>query len=567
VIEKISTLWPEIALFMTTCVVMLLGLSANLNIRKLCAPVSAAGLIIAGVLAFGTTPENLSSTLPHFAMYGKLLAAVVGLLLLGLLTGVADRQYEALVASGRERFDPIRTVRGEFYAFFLFSITGLMLCAGATNLIWLFLALELVSLPTYVMIALSSGRERAMESAVKYFFLGALGAAIFLFGFVFIYGATGSVELAEITRTFVAQGRDGGINAIGLLGVLLAILGLCFKIAAVPMHLYTPDVYQGAASPVTAMLAFVPKAAGFYSLILILACVGWGGGGGLTVTQSAAGSHGALPSPIGEVLTIIAVLTMTIGNVLAVMQSSVKRVLAYSSIAHSGYMLVALIAGPGPFGTDMPSNGFAAVMMYLLSYGITNVAVFSVLAVLERRQADGTIDEVDGFGEIRGLRKRHTGLAAIFSLGILGLMGFPPLFGFFAKLPLFQSGWAGGHMALVLILGINSAIAAYYYLRLLSAALLDSPEASARNVESFERAPLAGRDMAGYCAVLAMVGLIVLPLFQVSGLQPTRWASDAGEYKAIPGLEPSRNNATTLAPAPQPVPAPEARADSPQAAR
>lgn len=528
-IDKLSTLWPEISLFITTCVVMLLGLSHNLSVRKLCAPVSAAGLIVAGILAFNTTPTNVNSSLPNLAMYGKVLTAGVGLLLLGLLTGIADRQYEGQVATGRVKFDPIRTIRGEFYAFYLFSITGLMLCAGATNLIWLFLALELVSLPTYVMVALSSQRERALESAVKYFFLGALGAAVFLFGFVLLYGATGSVELSEITRTFALQSRDGGINTIGLLGVLLSILGLCFKIAAVPMHFYTPDVYQGAASPVTAMLAFVPKTAGFFALMLILSTVGWsaGGAGGGSL------AHGALPSPIGEVLTIIAVLTMTIGNVLAVLQTSVKRIMAYSSVAHSGYMLVALIAGPGVFGTDMPSNGFAAVLMYLLSYGVTNVAVFAALSLLERRNADGTADEADDVADIRGLRKKHSGLAVMFSLGVLGLMGFPPLFGFFAKLPIFMSGWAGGHTALVIILGLNSAVAAFYYLRLVAMAMLESPDASGR-AESLQRAPIQGREMAGYASLIGMIALVVLPIVLI---QPTNWASFGGKYQQLAGTE------------------------------
>jgi len=533
-LDKISSLWPEICLFSVTCVVMLVGLSSSLRVRKLCSPLAALGLLTAGFLVV-TTEASGTSLLPNMPSYGKLLTCGVGLLLLLLLSGLPDRRYEAMVATGRTRFSALRTVRAEYYAFFLFSLTGLMLCAGATNLIWLFLALELTSLPTYVMVALSSQRERSLEAGVKYFFLGAMGAAVFLFGFALIYGGTGTVDIDQIAYAIRGQAQDGGINTITLAGMLLALLGLCFKIAAVPMHFYTPDVYQGAASPVTAMLAFVPKAAGFFAITLLLAALGWGD---LT-------GHGALPSPIGEVLTVIAVLTMTIGNVLAVLQTSVKRVLAYSSIAHSGYMLVALVAGPGGSGNDSITNGVAAVMLYLLAYGVANVAAFSVLSTLERAAPDGTTDESDDFADIRGLRKRAPGLAWVMVLAALGLMGFPPLLGFFAKLPLFASGLAGGHVLLVVILALNSAIAAFYYLRLVSVTLLESPDGAGR-AESFAMTPFANRTLAGYIAATVIVGAPLVPLID-EAYDATRVAQWGGVY-----------NAAGAAPSPRPRPTPGA---------
>jgi NADH-quinone oxidoreductase subunit N len=513
--DKLSSLWPEICLFGVTCVIMLVGLSSSLRVRKLCSPLAALGLVAAAFLAWAAAAPG-TTLLPNLPTYGKLLTCGVGLLLLLLLSGLPDRRYEALVATGRVRFSAAKTVRAEYYAFFLFSLTGLMLCAGATNLIWLFLALELTSLPTYVMVALSSQRERSLEAGVKYFFLGALGAAVFLFGFVMIYGGTGTVNIDEIAQSVRNQALEGGINAITLTGMLLAVVGLCFKIAAVPMHFYTPDVYQGAASPITAMLAFVPKAAGFFALLLLMAALGWGDLQG----------HGSLPSPIGEVLTVIAVLTMTFGNVLALLQTSVKRVLAYSSIAHSGYMLVALISGPGAMGNDSLTNGLAAIALYLLAYGVTNVAAFSVMATLEKPGADGTIDEADDFADIRGLRKRAPGLAWVMALAALGLMGFPPLFGFFAKLPLFTSGLAGGHVLLVIILGLNSAIAAYYYLRIVAFTLLESPDGAGR-AESFAITPFANRTLAGYVAAGLVLAAPLAPLVD-EVLDPVR----AGQWGA-----------------------------------
>jgi NADH-quinone oxidoreductase subunit N len=531
VIEKIQTLWPEITLFAATCVVLVVGLSSSLSIRKLCGPLSIVALLIAGVLAWNT-PEAAGS-LPNMAKWGKLITAGVGILLIVLMQGVPDRKLEADVAAGRAKYNAIGTVRAEYYAFTLFSLMGLMLCAGADNLIMLFLALELTSLPTYVMVALSTNREKSMEASVKYFFLGALGAAIFLFGFTFIYGGTGTVDTQQIAKILHGQLASGGINPIAMAGLVMTVLGLCFKIAAVPMHAYTADVYQGAASPVAAMLAFVPKSAGFFALITILSCAGWGIDGA-----------GTLPSPLAELLTVIAILTMTVGNVLALLQSSVKRILAYSSIAHSGYMLVGLIAGPGKPAGDgsMLNSGLGAVMLYLLVYGITNVGSFAVLGALEKPGADGQPEEADDLADIRGLRARHSLLAWVMAISALGLMGFPPLMGFLAKLPLFTSGIAAGQILLVIILGINSAIAAFYYLRLVIYPLLEAPDSTGR-ASAFTVAPFRGRVLAGVISSILLVALAVWPV--------TRWAKDAGMYRS-----PSKSaagNGAALVPVAQPA--------------
>ncbi|MBL4789848.1 MAG: hypothetical protein JKY60_12680 [Kordiimonadaceae bacterium] len=183
-----------------------------------------------------------------------------------LLSGTVDRDLEADVDKGKA-FNSINSNRGEFYAFFMFSITGLMLTVSADDLIWLFLALELTSLPTYIMVTISTKEHKSREAGVKYFFLGALGAATFLYGFAMLYGAAGTTNIAGIADHFATH----GVGAIGMMGMLVALLGICFKIAAFPMHFYTPDVYQGAASSVSAMLAFVPKTAGFLALIFIVA--------------------------------------------------------------------------------------------------------------------------------------------------------------------------------------------------------------------------------------------------------------------------------------------------------
>ncbi len=493
--ERLPYLWPEIALFITTCIVMVLGLSRTAGLRKATAVIAGIGVLASGIIAITCTPAagEFDSRagqllLPSLAPYAKALIAGVGLLLLLLLAGTVDRADDAAIAAGNRTFDPLRSNRAEFYAFYLFSLTGLMLCAGADDLIWLFLALELTSLPTYIMVTISTARNRSREAGVKYFFLGAMGAAVFLYGFALLYGGTGSTNLNVIAATF----REQGINSIAMAGLLLSILGMGFKIASVPMHFYTADVYEGAAPQVSAFLAFVPKTAGFLGILLLCATVGWG----------ADGHH--LPETLRLVLWVTAALTMTVGNVLALLQTSVKRILAYSSIAHSGYMLVGVIAGPGN-GDSFSQNGISAVLFYLLAYGIMNLGCFAVLAALERKPGpDGEPREIETVADLRGLCVTQPVLGWTMVLCALSLLGFPPLLGFFSKLPLFTSAIAANEIALVIVLGINSAIAAVYYLRIAFAPNLENPDAA---LEPARRSPFASRTIAGVIAAAAVVVL------------------------------------------------------------
>lgn len=530
--EKFVAMWPEAFLFIVTCVVMVLGLSKSLSIRRMCAPLAGLGLIGAAVIAARTTPDTLCP-LPNMAMFAKVLVAGIGLILVLLAAGTVDRDFEADVER-TGRFDPIRSTRAEFWAFFLFSMTGLMLTAGADDLIFLFLALELTSLPTYVMVTLSTRRNRSMEAGVKYFFLGALGAAIFLYGFAFIYGGTGHTGLHDIQRSIFEQAAAGGINQITMLGLILAVVGVCFKIAAVPMHFYTPDVYQGSSASIAGFLAFVPKAAGFFAIMLLVSTAGWTFGE----------SRSELPAMLHDALWIIAVLTMTVGNVLALLQNSVKRILAYSSIAHSGYMLVGVIAGPGIRGTEFTRNGLAAVMFYLLTYGVMTLGAFAVLACLERRAKDGQFEEADHIADIRGLCRTHPVLGWVMVLSSVGLLGLPPLLGFFGKLPLFTSAIGAGEIPLVVILAVNSAIAAYYYLRLAYACYIEPPE-PASNLAPLTPTPFGSRRIAG---VVSAVGVVVLA---VIGGRLADVAVTAGRY--VPPVDrermPERSADATPSPA------------------
>ncbi|MEM8834785.1 MAG: NADH-quinone oxidoreductase subunit N [Planctomycetota bacterium] len=497
-VEKLRFLGPEIVLFLATCAVMVLGLSPQRALRQACALVAGGGLLLSAVVA-QVSPVMETSLFPQFLPYAKTLIAAVGVLMVLLVTGTIDRDFEAEIDRGRP-FDAIRSNRGEFYAFLLFSLTGLMLVVTADDLVWLFLALELTSLPTYVMVSISTKRARSQEAGVKYFFLGALGAAVFLYGFAMLYGATGTTMIwgdgtePGIAQALQVQMAAGGLSPIAMLGIVLSILGICFKIAAVPMHFYTPDVYEGAASPVSAFLAFVPKAAGIIALIYLLSTVGWQWGAG----------EGSLPDPVRVLLWTIAALTMTVGNVLAILQTSVKRVLAYSSIAHSGYMLVGLIAGPGDGG--LTSNGLAASMFYLLCYGFMNLGTFAVLACLERDE-NGERVELETFDDLRGLCATRPWVGWTMVLCSASLLGVPPLLGFVGKLFLFTSAISAGEIALVIVLGVNSAVAAFYYLRLIGAPMLESPTDHTRSLQPAES---PWRVVAG---VLSAASVIVLVPF------------------------------------------------------
>jgi len=311
-------------------------------------------------------------------------------------------------------------------------------------------------------------------------FLGALASGLTLYGFAMLYAATGTLVLSEMVDVFaIQQSATGEITPFGQLGLLLVIFGLCYKIAAAPMHIYAPDVYQGAASPVTAFLAFIPKTAGMIALILTLSLVGWEDG---------------LPPVLEMSLWVIAVLTMLLGNIGALLQSSAKRMLGYSSIAHSGYMLIGVIAGP-PYG-------LVAVLVYLVIYGATNTGAFATLAGLS---VDGK--SVDSLEEISGLHRRSPIAAATMAISCGSLLGIPPLFGFWGKLLLFIAGISTGQLSLVIIAVITSAISAWYYLRLIGVSLLSSTSPRSESLIVALRWPIIAAVIS---AIIAIAGPLVL---------------------------------------------------------
>jgi NADH-quinone oxidoreductase subunit N len=289
-------------------------------------------------------------------------------------------------------------------------------------------------------------------------------------------------------EAFMLQAQTGGIGAMAVVGTLLAVIGICFKLAAVPMHFYAPDVYEGASSPVAAFISFVPKVQGFVTLVLLLGTVGWSAGG-----------ESAIPQVIAAVLWMIAVLTMTLGNIGALLQRSAKRMLAYSSIANSGYMLVGILAGP--------TIGIDATLLYLLTYGVANLATFGALAAIERNG-----QEVDAIDDLAGLRVRAPAMALALAIGALSLTGIPPLLGFWGKLDLLVASAEGSQRALLVIMALNSGIAAFYYLRLVALPFVQDPTPRTQGVAGVHS------PWPRLSALVFAVGCIVLP-FAVNQLK------------------------------------------------
>lgn len=453
--DYLFLLAPELVLLVGACSVLLAGLSHRPGGREAVSWLAVATVVVAVAVFWqvGLTQEHLlrpGIRISPLTAYVRMAVLLVGLVVVLVNLHVPDPPE-----------------RGEYTAMILLSMAGVMLTASADDFITLLLSLELVSVPTYVLVTVSSREVRAQEAGLKYFFLGALSAAFLLYGLTFLYGATGTTRLSAVA---------GGLpvhSGYAVAGLLLAIGGLAYKIAAVPLHVYAPDVYQGAAPPMAGLLGFFPKMAGFVAVVRLLA---------LVLPEGPTPSEWVVRDVIFWTLWIVAATTMTFGNCVALLQTDVRRILGYSSIAHSGYMLIAVLAGPGALGGPF-RDGWSAVLFYLVAYGLTNLGAFAVLGYLNvgGRPASGLHD-------ICGLARIQPAAALVLAVCLFSLMGMPPTAGFFAKIYVFLSGLSLGPehphrtamVALVVVGVLNSAIGAVYYLRLIGACYLREPREFAR---------------------------------------------------------------------------------------
>ena len=372
----------------------------------------------------------------------------------------------------------------EYYILMLFSVIGMMSMVAALDLIVIFLALELMSISVYVLVGFRRADRRSNEAAVKYFVLGGAASAVFLYGAALIYGATGSMGLPGIIQA--VRAGQGSESMLFVLGAALVIFGFLFKVASFPFHMWMPDVYEGAPVPITGFMTTGIKAASFAAFVRVLSGLGYGQGLAETVQRH-----------LHDMLWVSAALTMIVGNVIALTQTNLKRMLAYSSIAHTGYLLVGVLSGPGS------ESGFGPIYLYLLSYTVMNLGAFAILSALAKRGDAGV-----NLHDMAGLSKSHPFLAFGMAVFLFSMAGIPPTAGFAAKYLLFSSAVQAGEIAITVIAVLCSAISVYYYLRVLVYMYMREPAASAGS---------PGRSWMASAVVLAMI-LLTLQI----GILPSR---------------------------------------------
>ncbi len=350
----------------------------------------------------------------------------------------------AVLVSGR--YLQVRSeAHGEYYTLILLSTVGMMVMASAADFITLYLGLELMALSTYVLAGFIRSETKSNESALKYFLLGAFSSAFLLYGISLIYGLTGTTRFNLVAYKILENGLVG--NPVLLLALLMFVVAFGFKIAAAPFHMWAPDVYEGAPTPVTAFMSVGPKAAGFAVMARVF----------LVALHS-------LQSDWTAVLVPVAILTMAIGNIIALSQQNIKRMLAYSSIAHAGYALIGLITGT--------PAGISAMMSYLMIYAFMNVGAFSIVILLDK-SGGSTSDQLDSF---KGLAKTRPLPAFLMLIFMFSLTGIPPTAGFMGKFYLFMSAVKAGYTSVVLAAVVFSVISAYFYLRVVRLMYMEAPE-------------------------------------------------------------------------------------------
>jgi NADH-quinone oxidoreductase subunit N len=375
--------------------------------------------------------------------------------------------------------------RSEYYILMLLSISGMMLMSIAADLILVFMALELLSIPLYVLAGFARPKPESEEAAMKYFLLGAFSGGILVYGVALVFGATGSTSLAKVVQAVDAQNANLTLLAIG---AALILIGLGFKVAAVPFHMWTPDVYQGSPSSVTAFMAVGAKAAGFAALLRIFVI-----------------AFPSLWAQMAPILWGLSALTMILGNLVAIAQSNIKRLLAYSSIAHAGYILMVLVAY---WQKQVSSEVVASALFYLFAYAVTSFGAWAVVIALEKAENKGL-----ELSDYAGLARRYPALAAAMTVFMLSFIGVPPTLGFVGKFYLFSTVIQGGYLGLALIGVLTSLVSAYYYLRIVVIMYM------------WEGEPEIHRNTwLNLTAIATAVGTIVLSIFSAPLFQ---WASMA----------------------------------------
>ncbi len=447
---SMSLIAPETIVGVAAVVVMLVDAFARRRQGWLTGGLSIAALLAAGVysiwlwIAWPNSREAFNGmiVLDELRLSFTLIFLIVSILT--VLIAMAWIQLENLPA-------------GEFHALLLFATCGMMLMASAGDLVIVFLGLEILSIATYVMAGFRRSDVRSNESSLKYFILGSFASAFLLYGIALVYGATATEAVPGTTNIAMIGARINQSLYPPLLfaGAAMMLVGFGFKIATVPFHVWTPDVYEGAPTPVTAFMAAGPKAAGFASFLRVFLF-------GFPIATAAAETAGYAHKSWLGALAIMAALTMSVGNVAAIVQNNVKRMLAYSSIAHAGYALVGFVAAGAASDPEQRSAALTSVAFYLLTYAVMNMGAFAIVTLMARSgDRQNQVEDYNGIGFSSPV------LAFSLSLFLLSLLGMPLTAGFMGKIMVFSAALRQGYVWLVVIGVLNTAVSAYYYLRLI----------------------------------------------------------------------------------------------------
>jgi len=502
---------PEAFLLAVACLIYLGGTLRPS--RQLWGSVSLLALALAGLIYglagpfSGGKPTDSPILADSLSLYVKVIAWIGGAVF--------------VLLSWEELRDD---VAAEFHACLLILLAGLSLVGSANEMITLFLSLELISIPTYILLYLPRTGSQAQEAAIKYFLLSIFSSGLLLFGFSYLYGISGTTNLTELLSGPISS-KTESLPGLFLIGFVMVVAGLGFRLTAVPFHFYAPDVFQGAPTSMAALLAFVPKVAGFAALIRIL---------GFVHIESV---RMVREAPVSMLFVLLSIITMSVGNVLALLQNNLKRILAYSSIAHAGYMLIGFAAAPELVRNRLEGtgalNGTDALLFYLVAYGAMTVGAFAVISYL-----GSGLRPVETVDDVAGLGRTHPGLALTFALFLFSLIGLPATAGFSGKLLLFFSALGVSNspgselveirqlfVVLAVVAAINSAISAYYYVRIVAAMFLR---------ESLS--PLKPKWQIPALATVAICAIVTI----VFGVYPAPLAKAARQAASPPGAPPGQ---------------------------
>lgn len=451
---NLAPLYPEIFLVVATSFILLLDMFLSDARRNLTYLLSLASLAVCAALTL-VDFNNGQTTYTFYNMFVSdpmsNLLKLFSYLAVGL-TLIYSRQYTT------DRQMLTVTTGGEFYVLALFSLVGQMVMLSANNFLIIYLGLELMSLSLYALVALRRDHTQSTEAAMKYFILGAMASGFLLYGISMLYGATGSLDLAEVARVTAS----GTVNRMVLVfGIVFVVAGLAFKLGAAPFHMWVPDVYQGAPTSVTLLLGGAPKLAAFAICMRLLVEGLW-----------------TLAVDWQQMLTVMAVLSMAVGNITAVAQTNLKRMLAYSTISQMGFMLLGLLSGVYA-GSDATAaaSAYSSAMFYAITYVLTTLGTFGVIMLLSRAGFDA-----ENLEDFKGLNQRSPWFAAIMMVLLLSLAGVPPMMGFYAKLAVLQSVLGAGQLWLSILAVLFSLVGAYYYLRIIKLMYFDDATDTSRIV-------------------------------------------------------------------------------------